>query len=481
VKRIRTNIYRRYARDGRAFWMVRWWDEFAMKWRALKGGDTKDEALLAEAELKQDLLKGINPRASLRRESSETVAELIDLFLKSPRFQTASPEWQEEMRFQLDGYIREELGRLRFADLTRERLYNFYLSIKGKYDLSNSTIQKYHFKLCFLGDLYVELHPDRRNTVRELKDFSKRFPPQAPTREINFLDAEEIEEILKELENSPSELAHSYVKFLANTGMRRNEALGLKWTDIDEKAGFIHIRKSKNGKARTIPLETDALEAVVALNRATTYVFTWSNGGRPYQDVFIKPFQRAARRAGIKKRVDLHSLRHSYGSNKLRAGWGLKKISMILGHADVSLTARIYTHLLDGDLKVRDDFRFDKSEPPQNSGKESGTFDPQTLMATIQLLQNQLAAMTIQAGQTATAPSAPNLAEESRKIPNLLGTTGSKLAVCYPNATRLAEKTAEAVSDQGKINEFSIGLARLENGAGEGARTLDLKLGKLAL
>jgi hypothetical protein len=58
--------------------------------------------------------------------------------------------------------------------------------------------------------------------------------------------------------------------------------------------------------------------------------------------------------------VDLHTLRHSYGNNKIRQGWGLKKVSLILGHSDISMTANVYTHLLDGDLKVRDDFRFDE-------------------------------------------------------------------------------------------------------------------------
>lgn len=74
---------------------------------------------------------------------------------------------------------------------------------------------------------------------------------------------------------------------------------------------------------------------------------------------FREPLKNAAKEAGIKKRIDLHPLRHSYGSNKIRADWGLKKVSMLLGHTDIQITSEVYTDLLDGDLKVRDDFRFD--------------------------------------------------------------------------------------------------------------------------
>src|SRR4051794_1298353 len=44
---------------------------------------------------------------------------------------------------------------------------------------------------------------------------------------------------------------------------------------------------------------------------------------------------------------------------KIRQGWGLKKVSMLLGHSDISMTSKVYAHLLDGDLKVRGDVSFD--------------------------------------------------------------------------------------------------------------------------
>ena len=120
-----------------------------------------------------------------------------------------------------------------------------------------------------------------------------------------------------------------------------------------------------SGKARTagpapcLSKIRRSWNAIEELKGNSDYVFATAEGVRYYEDSFIKPIQRVGRRAKIGKRIDIHTLQHSYGSNKIRMGWGLKKVSMILGHADVTTTSRIYTHLLDGDLKVRDDFVFD--------------------------------------------------------------------------------------------------------------------------
>ena len=76
---------------------------------------------------------------------------------------------------------------------------------------------------------------------------------------------------------------------------------------------------------------------------------------------------------------------------KIRAGWGLKKVSVLLGHSDVSITAKVYSHLLDGDLKVEDEFRlgFDKKaacvdiESARKADEKMATFMAQALTNTL--------------------------------------------------------------------------------------------------
>ncbi len=363
---IRTYIYKRKHRSGAVSWMVRWKDQKTGLWKAITGGRTQDEAKIIEMRARDALLKGEDPGPTKYAEPL-LVKDVIEQFYKGPRYLTVSIGWQKEFQQKLEKVLLPQFGECLFSDLTREKLLNFYINLKKTHKLTNQTIRYYHYLLCLLGDLYTEQVSDSENLVRKIKDFSKLFPLASSSRDINFLTCEEINKLLKEASRSISPLLYPFIKFLAHTGLRRSEALNLKWIDIDINAGFIHIRKSKGGKARIIPLEKEALEAIKDLSRTNEFVFTTKDGKKYYKDSFLKPLKRAVKRAGIIKRVDLHTLRHSYGSNKIRQGWGLKKVSMILGHSDIGITSKIYTHLLDGDLKVRDDFTFDRNIDLNNS------------------------------------------------------------------------------------------------------------------
>ena len=367
ILQIFTNVYRRKHRSGTVSWMVRWKSTVTGRWIAMTGGRTKAEAQVLEGQVRQELLKGNDPTFLRATEDGKiTLGYLIDRFFDHSRFLSGSKDWQAENRSRLDQWVRPTLGDRAFAELTKDEIIKFYLSMREE-GVGRPTIHKTHTLLGLLGDLYVELSPDSENTVRKIRDFGKYFPKRAPEREINFLTPEELEILFEGARRSRSRLLRPLIRFLAHTGLRRSEALNFLWTDIDESSGFIHVRKSKNGDSRKVPIEPGALEAIAELDRRHPHIFTNQDGSRPHEDIFIKPLRTVAKRVGITKRIDLHTFRHSYGSNKIRMGWGLKKVSLLLGHRDISVTSEIYTHLLDGDLKVSDDFRFDREKPAENS------------------------------------------------------------------------------------------------------------------
>jgi hypothetical protein len=219
---------------------------------------------------------------------------------------------------------------------------------------------------------FTELGPDTENVPRKIETFGTFFPKRAPKREINSLTLEELNLLFKEASRSQSKLLLPLIQFLANTGLWRSEALNLQCTDIDRESGFIYIRQSKNGKARTSPLEPIAWNSIEILKGRSRFIFVHPDGSRHHVDIFLKPLRGAAKRAGIHKRFDLHTFRHSYGSNKIRMGWGLKKVSLLLGNSDISITSSIYTHLLEGDLRVQDDFRFDNDKRNSDSAELRG-------------------------------------------------------------------------------------------------------------
>lgn len=355
MSKIRTYVYSRKYESGKKVWMVRWKSPTDRRWRATVGGVTKDEALLREGEIRKSLYLGKDPASGLPGLDVQIrVHEVIDRFYKHSRFLSGTNGWRFESRSRIERELRPPLGNFAFHELTKDRLYKTYLGMRDR-GLRRASIHKAHTLLCLLCDLFQEVTGSPLNPARNLKDFNQYFPKKAPDREIHALTLEELSALLTEIQNSKSALLHAFVKILAFTGMRRGEAYNLKWTDIDEGLGVIHIRQSKSGKARTIPLEAEAADALRSLARDRVYVFSLSSSKRPRPESFLRPLKRAVKRLGIKKRIDLHTFRHSYATNKIRAGWGIKKVSMLLGHADISMTSKVYTHLLDGDLKVRDD------------------------------------------------------------------------------------------------------------------------------
>jgi len=139
---------------------------------------------------------------------------------------------------------------------------------------------------------------------------------------------------------------------LYGTGMRRAELAHLKVSDIDSQRMIIRVVAGKGGKDRDLPLSPALLEILREYwrwRKPRLYLFPTRTCRRrldqPISDktVWIA-CSEAARRAGIKKRVTPHTLRHSWATHLLEAGTDLRTIQVLLGHGDLETTAQ-YLHL----------------------------------------------------------------------------------------------------------------------------------------
>ena len=162
-------------------------------------------------------------------------------------------------------------------------------------------------------------------------------------------------------------------RLLAMTGMRRGEALGLQWPDVDMEAGTISIRrawipvngvgqmsepKTKRGR-RTIaldPVTLEALKAHVARQAdeqsnweeawaETGFVFTREDG-QPLHPWHVSKDFRDHLKAAALPQIPLHGLRHSYATLALSGGVNPRIVSGRLGHSTVALTLDVYSHVL---------------------------------------------------------------------------------------------------------------------------------------
>ena len=139
---------------------------------------------------------------------------------------------------------------------------------------------------------------------------------------------------------------------LYGTGMRRSELAHLKVDDIDSQRMIIRVVAGKRSKDRDLPLSPALLESLREYwrwRKPNLYMFPTRTrrvqNQEPISDktVWIA-CSEAAHRAGIRKRVTPHTLRHSWATHLLEAGTDLRTIQVLLGHDDLETTAQ-YLHL----------------------------------------------------------------------------------------------------------------------------------------
>jgi len=133
-----------------------------------------------------------------------------------------------------------------------------------------------------------------------------------------------------------------------DTGLRLSELLNLRVEDIDSERMVIRVRQGKGHKdrfARLTPGLLGLLRDYWRACRPKTWLFPGAEPDRQYD--MATPGQllkKACRRAGITKRVSMHTLRHSFATHMLEAGTNLRAIQKLLGHGSIKTTA-LYTHV----------------------------------------------------------------------------------------------------------------------------------------
>ena len=167
-----------------------------------------------------------------------------------------------------------------------------------------------------------------------------------------------------------------YARFVVATGVRRAEACGVRWSDVDFEQGTVSISRSylalpngvkgdrptKTRSARVITLDPDTvsalrsgLEEALRVARVSSideslrlagYVFSFDAGGaeawRP--DTVNPRWGRARKAAGVRSTIRLHDLRHWQATQLLDAGVPVPTVAARLGHADGTTTMKVYAH-----------------------------------------------------------------------------------------------------------------------------------------
>ena len=174
----------------------------------------------------------------------------------------------------------------------------------------------------------------------------ERIPyARAPRKLPVVLSADEVVRFLEAVSGlkSRAALTTAYA-----AGLRASEVAGLLIEDIDSDRGVIRVRHGKGAKDRDVMLSPQLLGILRTywrLARPRRFLFPGRDEGRSINPTVLHAACRsAAKAAGLSKRVTLHTLRHSFATHLLENGADIRIIQALLGHANLSSTAR-YTHV----------------------------------------------------------------------------------------------------------------------------------------
>lgn len=323
-------------------------------------------AYWAMAWLEQKAKEGVKPRT---------------LFLYTQELQYALPELK-------DAPYLSPFGRLRITDV---RPYHIQAIMDGLAErgLSVRTRKKVFHTLKAMFEEAVRLELIPKNPVASLR------PPKGNNNSPKAGRTLEPWEVKKLLEAAKEEPLGFFFRLLLGTGLRKGEALGLKWGDIDLEKGEIRVERSwaklrgsgafsdpKTAKARrTVPLPPSLLEelkdkwAEVMKKHPPEaakelWLFPRENGQGPvHPDTPNRVLKRLIKASGIRP-CRIHDLRHTWGSIALANGVPLEVVSEVLGHASADITLRVYRHVLEEERrKHRFDLlaRVEEAEPPHQA------------------------------------------------------------------------------------------------------------------
>lgn len=155
---------------------------------------------------------------------------------------------------------------------------------------------------------------------------------------------DEVSKILNSGRNNKHKLI---LWIIYSCGLRRSEVTNLKLTDLDRERSIIHIREGKGRVDRVVPVSEKVwtkIDEYISSYNPGVYLFEGQGSGKYSVESVYNVFKQALRKAGIKKEVGVHCLRHSYATHLHENGLDIRYIQELLGHKSTR-TTEIYTHV----------------------------------------------------------------------------------------------------------------------------------------
>ena len=245
---------------------------------------------------------------------------------------------------QFNAYINSEgydilgVGRLQIMDFIA------HLQSEGKAD---SSLSRCIASVRALYSFLIKNNAVKTNPASDIK------LPRLAKKTPSVLTKKEVEDLLESptVSNSRGIRDKAMLEVMYATGIKVSELISLKLDDVDAELGYLKCIQTKN--ARIVPVGRCALTALknylnvarpLMANPETVTLFVNCNGDEMSRQGFWKIVKEYAKKAGIKKDINPHTLRHSFATHLVQNGADLFSIQEMLGHKDISST-QIYAKI----------------------------------------------------------------------------------------------------------------------------------------
>jgi integrase len=328
------------------------------KWKHIYGKtkkEVKDQLILLLAQQQQGV--NIAPERT-------TVAQFLEGWLVDVVAPTKRPRTVQSYRYLVETHIVPYVGDVQLAKLAPEHVQRMLRHLEAR-GLAPATVQRIHGTLRNALGVAVRWERVQRN-VAMIVD-----APPVEQYQATVLIPEQAQQLLHAVRGHRLEALYLVELSL---GLRKGELLGLRWHDVDLKAGTLHIThqlqvidnkpvlvapKTKRSR-RTIPLSASLVAALrqhharqlregIALGTAWhdhDLVFASEVGTAILPSNFTRSFHRLLKRAGM-ERMRVHDLRHSCATFLALQGVEPRTAMEILGHSTITITLQLYTHALE--------------------------------------------------------------------------------------------------------------------------------------
>lgn len=290
------------------------------------------------------MAQGLHPFEEVKNPKDITFAEFA-LSVYMPNARSRKKSWKDD-ETRLHIHVNPMIGQSKLVDITVGIIRKVLDDLNQKH-LSPASVNRIRAMLSSLFNLAIDHELIEANPVTRVKKFRENNQKE------RYLNTNETQRLVAILDQPQDYGIHNaiivaIVRFLLLTGVRKREAMDLKWSDVDLSTGVWLLGENKSGKARRINLNQAALDILQQLPKSSQFVFANPENNRPYNDI-RKTFDKIMHAAGVYN-MRIHDLRHNFASLAVNSGQSLYVVQHLLGHASPQTTQR-YAHLQAETLK----------------------------------------------------------------------------------------------------------------------------------